>query len=87
MIPKKVIFWKRDFYFQFTFWVTVNEFYRKLCFICVAELIIYTLWFLGLFFSGLGIKQPLGHIDFYPNGGKKQPGCPKSIFSGIQKIF
>ncbi|CAK7319172.1 Lipase member I [Vulpes lagopus] len=36
--------------------------------------------------NGLGIKEPLGHIDFYPNGGKKQPGCPKSIFSGIEFI-
>ncbi|XP_054556187.1 lipase member I isoform X2 [Talpa occidentalis] len=36
--------------------------------------------------NGLGVKEPLGHIDFYPNGGKKQPGCPKSIFSGINFI-
>ncbi|XP_036600050.1 lipase member I [Trichosurus vulpecula] len=36
--------------------------------------------------NALGIKQPLGHIDFYPNGGKTQPGCPKSIFSGASFI-
>uniref|UniRef100_A0A667GLI9 Lipase I n=1 Tax=Lynx canadensis TaxID=61383 RepID=A0A667GLI9_LYNCA len=36
--------------------------------------------------NGLGINEPLGHIDFYANGGKKQPGCPKSIFSGVAFI-
>ncbi|XP_036600049.1 lipase member I-like [Trichosurus vulpecula] len=36
--------------------------------------------------DGLGITDSIGHIDFYPNGGKKQPGCPKSIFSGLSYI-
>ncbi|KAJ8375693.1 hypothetical protein SKAU_G00062730 [Synaphobranchus kaupii] len=29
----------------------------------------------------LGYRGPLGHIDFYANGGADQPGCPKTIFS------
>ncbi|XP_054980771.1 lipase member H [Sorex araneus] len=34
--------------------------------------------------DALGYREPLGNIDFYPNGGTDQPGCPKTIFSGSQ---
>ncbi|MBN3276246.1 LIPH Lipase, partial [Polyodon spathula] len=34
--------------------------------------------------DALGFREPLGHIDFYANGGTDQPGCPRTIFSGKQ---
>ncbi|XP_061559232.1 lipase member H [Phycodurus eques] len=33
--------------------------------------------------DALGYREALGHIDFYANGGTDQPGCPKTIFSGM----
>ena len=26
---------------------------------------------------GFGLFQSIGHVDYYPNGGKDQPDCPQ----------
>ncbi|XP_040847712.1 pancreatic triacylglycerol lipase-like isoform X2 [Ochotona curzoniae] len=35
---------------------------------------------------GFGMIQTVGHLDFFPNGGKEMPGCSKNILSQIVDV-
>ncbi|XP_076982248.1 pancreatic triacylglycerol lipase [Tamandua tetradactyla] len=37
-------------------------------------------------YMGFGMTQPVGHLDFFPNGGREMPGCQKNILSQIVDI-
>jgi pimeloyl-ACP methyl ester carboxylesterase len=38
-------------------------------------------------FLGLGLMQAVGHVDFYPNGGKDQTDCPATSGKILGAIF
>lgn len=41
----------------------------------------------NLILGGLGSWQPLGHVDYYPNGGRMQKGCSNIFVGAVSDII
>lgn len=74
--------------------VTCNSrrFYVNVTFLCVIKIIdadyvdvIHTDAKPFVSTGGLGLAEPCGHVDFYPNGGHTQPGCNQGVEQFIEE--
>ena len=41
----------------------------------------------SLIVGGFGTWEPIGHVDFYPNGGRAQRGCQHLLIGGLYDFF
>jgi len=41
----------------------------------------------NLILGGLGSWQPMGHVDYYPNGGRMQKGCSNLFVGAVTDII
>lgn len=37
--------------------------------------------------GGAGLMEVSGHVDFYVNGGERQPGCPSLVTGTFEQLF